>query len=663
MITTLRLAAALTAAISLLGTGCTSILGDVTFDRTGTGGDDTTSSSSGTGGATTSSSSGTGGATTSTSTTTTSSSSGTGGATGSSSTSSSSGTGGAFTCPSGDIEYPAGSGTCITDPCKPDPCNGNGTCANGTGQAVCTCSAGWIGSSCDTCVYFVAGGATGTGDGSSWANAFTTVQPALTAASTLVTNGAPTCDVWVEAGTYYLYVSSKTADSVMLQTSVGLYGGFAGTETQRTQANPTTHPTILSGKKSATSGPSVEHVVAAYNTTGAVIDGFTLRDGDADGSGGSPEDGVGGGFLLYAYNVHGASVTVSRCEITANSAEYSGGVGTQWGSPSLTVTDCDIHGNTATYGGGGLGCADTCTVTGTTIQGNTAGTGAGGISVPSSTNLNLSGDTILDNAATGGDCGGLELDTHPAGATLSDLYIGGNYASGNGGGICNHDAASTFSNLVLVGNTAQNGGAIYSDAAAGLIVIGATITGNQGTAGNDAIASPTGTPALYNTIVWGNPDSGATTNTDSPPAGVTTSHCDIGGYAGADTTSFSANPIFLTVPLFFDRTTTLSADTGSLVVSSSAYAVGDVIEVGGDGTARAVTSIVGSTVRFLPALTAAAAGGVQVLDWGTTLGSLDLELGATSMCIDAGDAAVAAATDITGQTRVGAPDIGAYEHP
>lgn len=55
-------------------------------------------------------------------------------------------------CAGGYIEYPASSGTCIDDPCAPDPCNGNGTCANTTGAAVCTCTGNFTGSRCNSCV-------------------------------------------------------------------------------------------------------------------------------------------------------------------------------------------------------------------------------------------------------------------------------------------------------------------------------------------------------------------------------------------------------------------------------------------------------------------------------------------------------------------------------
>ncbi|MFO0663032.1 MAG: right-handed parallel beta-helix repeat-containing protein [Polyangiaceae bacterium] len=42
------------------------------------------------------------------------------------------------TCAAGTYEFPFRSGSCIDDPCDPDPCGGTGTCSNVTGSAVCT---------------------------------------------------------------------------------------------------------------------------------------------------------------------------------------------------------------------------------------------------------------------------------------------------------------------------------------------------------------------------------------------------------------------------------------------------------------------------------------------------------------------------------------------
>jgi hypothetical protein len=702
--------AALAAVVSLAATGCTSIVGDISFDRPeGTGGS-TTSSSAGTGGSTSSSASSTGGAT--------SSSSGTGGGStcadascdalatcddtsghavctcpsgyhdvhgdgttctdwdecagdnGGNKCSASmncTNTPGGYTCAcaAGKYEHPAGSGNCVVDPCQPSPCENGGTCANGTGLPVCTCPVGFIGATCDTCVLFVDGAAGGAATGASWGDAFTTVQPALDAASAQVAAGAPTCDVWVKAGTYYVYVNDKF-NAIFPRTNVGLYGGFDGTETLRSQADPGAHATVLSGRKSASSGLSVLHVVRVSEVVGAVVDGFTIRDGNADGSGGATEDQDGGGVLVYAFGKP-ASVTLSRCEITANTANYGGGVGTISFSPQLniTITGSDLHDNVANASGGGMACSGTsCTITGTTFRGNTAST-AGGLSA--GTLLIASDDVFADNTASS-DGGGARFQNLHAGTTLSNLTFSGNFAGGTGGGLRVDGAVSAaIFNGLFVGNTTSAGGAVYDNTPGGFSCVGCTITGNRGTSQGDGIRWENGAPTLTDTIVWGNPShASAATGTDISPAtwtSVVTSHADIHGFGGADATSFDADPLFVAMPAFFDRTTIAAAGSASVLVASGAlYKVNDVLEIAGDGVGRTVTQIAANTVTFAPALGAPAPANAAIRDWGTTFAVLDAHLGAGSTCIDAADAATAPASDLAGKARVGAPDIGAYEH-
>jgi hypothetical protein len=70
------------------------------------------------------------------------------------------------------------------------------------------------------------------GPGSSWSNAYRTVSAALAAA----VSGD---EVWVARGTY--------GEKITLKMSVGLYGGFVGTETARTQRDWRMNATVLDG--------------------------------------------------------------------------------------------------------------------------------------------------------------------------------------------------------------------------------------------------------------------------------------------------------------------------------------------------------------------------------------------------------------------------------
>jgi hypothetical protein len=79
------------------------------------------------------------------------------------------------------------------------------------------------------------------GNGTSWAEAFNTVQAGADAAAD--TGGG---EVWVKAGSYP-EVQTNGGVSLTMRQRVGLYGGFAGTETARDQRNPELNVTVLVG--------------------------------------------------------------------------------------------------------------------------------------------------------------------------------------------------------------------------------------------------------------------------------------------------------------------------------------------------------------------------------------------------------------------------------
>ena len=81
--------------------------------------------------------------------------------------------------------------------------------------------------------------ATGTNDGSSWTNAYSSLQNALD-------NAASGNEVWVAAGTYSPGSAVTDFFNVGVQGQA-IYGGFAGTETMLSQRDIATNKTILSG--------------------------------------------------------------------------------------------------------------------------------------------------------------------------------------------------------------------------------------------------------------------------------------------------------------------------------------------------------------------------------------------------------------------------------
>lgn len=138
-------------------------------------------------------------------------------------------------------------------------------------------------------IWYVDASAPSGGTGTSWTCAFQHVQDAINAAS----SGH---EIWVKAGTYLPTEdplgNATPADlrdkTFYLKDGVALYGGFDGTETMRSERDWMANVTILSGDIGVV-GDSTDncyHVVLSVNDGNTtVLDGFTVFDGNADGSG------------------------------------------------------------------------------------------------------------------------------------------------------------------------------------------------------------------------------------------------------------------------------------------------------------------------------------------------------------------------------------------
>ena len=205
---------------------------------------------------------------------------------------------------------------------------------------------------------YVDAGASGTNVGSSWANAHTALQNAINASSA-------GDEIWVAAGTYKPTLRSNTGtagattaerrdQSFYLNKNIGIYGGFAGTETLLSQRNRSSNPVILSGDIDISGNNDCYHVFITNGlSSAAVLDGVTIAGGKADGSGSgvTPQRNIGGGMC----NI-GSILTLTNVIVTGNTAIEGGGMFNFNGSSSTkhgpTLTNVIISGNTATSGGG-----------------------------------------------------------------------------------------------------------------------------------------------------------------------------------------------------------------------------------------------------------------------------------------------------------------------
>lgn len=193
-------------------------------------------------------------------------------------------------------------------------------------------------------VIFVRADATGNNDGSSWADAFATLQPALDAA----TSGD---SIWISQGTYYptqspdgsATTATSRSNAFHFTTGIVVMGGFQGTESYIEQRDLSDqHTTLLSGDYNQddlitgsgntlaitnTSDNAYHVIVTAGTPAGAELNGLTIQGGIAD-------NGIG-------------SVVYNGSHFFN---EYGGGLYNN--NSILTVQQCVIQGNYATRGGG-----------------------------------------------------------------------------------------------------------------------------------------------------------------------------------------------------------------------------------------------------------------------------------------------------------------------
>ena len=249
-------------------------------------------------------------------------------------------------------------------------------------------------------VLYVDGAAAPGGDGTSWAQAFDTIQEAVSA------SGAGN-DVWVRQGTYVL---TATLD---VNKPVRLYGGFDGTETLRDYRDPAARPTIIDGNNTLT---RCLHVRA-----NAHIDGFTITRGNANVPS-SADRGAG----IY---IDQASPTVANCTFTGNYAVFSGG---------------------AVYAYNSAASFDNCVFVANRIG---SGGGAGGAYSDYSSRTRFANCLFAGNTS-GVSGGALALQDQTAQHSIINCTFAANRAVGGSGAIQLNRASPAISNCILWANTA-----------------------------------------------------------------------------------------------------------------------------------------------------------------------------------------------------------------
>jgi hypothetical protein len=292
--------------------------------------------------------------------------------------------------------------------------------------------------------------ATGNNDGSSWPNAYRQLQSAIAAAS----SGD---EIRVAQGVYWpAGAAGDRAATFQLLNGVTIKGGYAGSNGPDPDVRDIDlYETILSGDLNGDDGPdfannddnSYHVVTGSFTDETAILDGFTIIGGNADGT--SP-DSLGGGM----YTSEGSPV-VRSCTFTRNFALAMGGGMFNYQSCPIII-NCVFAENRSDDDGGGIRnyLNSHAIITNCDFIANSAFEEGGGLNNRKNSNAIVTGCMFIGNAAGAG--GGMENHdgrVKPTGIPIiTNCTFIGNISS-TGGGMRNNDVSAIVTNCTFVGNT------------------------------------------------------------------------------------------------------------------------------------------------------------------------------------------------------------------
>jgi len=339
----------------------------------------------------------------------------------------------------------------------------------------------------------VTSGGTNAHDGSTWSVPMD-LQTAL---------GTPTCmEIWVAAGTYLPTTpGGSTSASFVIAPGTAVYGGFAGSETVRTQRNLNNVSTLSGDIGVAGVATDNSHTIVKMNgavgntiTASTVLDGFTIS--------GAYQGGNGGGMYCGGSGAgNECSPTLANLQFINNYAVYGGGLyndGHNSGKSSPHLTNVTFKNNVVVNEGGAL-----------------YNDGSGGESSPVLYGVTFSGNT------TDNDIGGAMEDYGNCNPVLTNVTFSGNgsnlapngivtWNTGNGGAIAIRLGGSpVLNNVTFSGNSAVNGGAIFNSG--GALLLSNTIFWGDSAAGiGPEVYQVTGTTTINSSVIQGGCPSGIT---------------------------------------------------------------------------------------------------------------------------------------------------------
>lgn len=501
------------------------------------------------------------------------------------------------------------------------------------------------------------GSASGTGE--SWDTAISDLQVALDAAPC-------GCELWIAGGTYLptrafdleatdAQLGDARRASFELPAGLTLLGGFAGDELAAEERDPAQNLTLLSGDLGVPGDASDNAYHVLVTRSDAVLEGLTVRDGNADGFGAG--NGAGGGLLVV-----GAEVTLKSVHFENNGANNGAGVYLDLDS-TAQVSDCEFTDNHCQVGGGLLiSGAGPVVVERTRFLRNAAPFSGGGIHQGAG-ELRVTDSYFSENRSDFGPA----ISVTRARTHIEAGWFEGNVGGAFGGSVFARLGADVqIKNSVIAHNTSIGHGGALAVWTASMHVTNSTIFGNYALFGGALLIKDGSEIELENSIIWNNTDNDGhalflegESNSYSASSSIVSE--ELAGAGNLVLDPGLANAPVLT--RFANRAATVAQV--NLVRADETFAVGDLVELGDDGVARTVTEVSLNAVLFTPELSEPSPRFMRVDLWprGHTDLTLNLRPGATSPAVDR--AASAPATDVSGQPRIDvagvACDVGAPE--
>ena len=400
-------------------------------------------------------------------------------------------------------------------------------------------------------IRYVKWNASGANNGTSWANAYTDLQFALSAAS----SGD---EIWVAAGTNKPTTGTDRTVSFVLKNGVAIYGGFAGTETLLTQRNPATNVTILSGEIGAVGiADNSYHVVSGGDTNNtALLDGFIITAGNANGP--SDPNRWGGGMIN-----DNSSPTLRNLSFNTNAAYLDGGGMYNLNHSDLSLINIIFIANSAGSGAGMFNDNSDPILKNVIFTSNSSNSSGGGLA-----NYNSSPtltDVIFSGNSSGYHGGGMDNFGSSSSPTLTNVTFSENTAAYAGGGMSNNSSGGspTLINVTFNVNSATWGGGIYNFFGNPTLT-NVTIGGNTASYSGGGIYNESGNPTVANSIVWGN--TGGEINNVNGGSTVVTYTIVQGGYSGAG--NLNVNPLLGPLANNGGFTQTMALSSGSPAIDA-----------------------------------------------------------------------------------------------